>query len=344
MLGATDEAIDVRSKIAYPTGDCLARARQYVDDGNELLQVPLSPDTQARVERVLDGLHPIAKQVLARTEGIGFAQNIPDAAAVFLPCDVDQSTGRGGFVLIDIGQFPLDQPLHDAEVPALYWKSLSGPVTSRPAYRLRTLNKRRATRPDHAMRYLVLHELGHALSLLGGEFELDEQSRIQVSDTHGFVGYSWRLMTTSRRYLPLLGEGPVVQAVVPRSSLDTFEWGSILAALDADAALLAPGYALAQPRSDRARAHDVCEVVEKLPLAGFVTPTAARYPTEDFAEMFAHAILAEEGKISPSDRVRVDLPNCPPRIIAAPYFSPGVDAKRRYIENGLGFRKPKPGH
>src|SRR5262249_6493821 len=154
MLAQHDPPVDPRSKIAYPEGDCLVRARQYVGDVKELLRPPLPPNTQARVERVLGGLHPIAKQVLSRTQGIGFAQNIPEAAAVFLPCDVDQKPGRGGFVLIDIGQFPLDQPLRDADVPALYWKSLSGPVSPHPQYRLRTLNRKRTTRPDHAMRYL----------------------------------------------------------------------------------------------------------------------------------------------------------------------------------------------
>src|SRR5262249_25382160 len=61
------QTVNVRDKIAYPTGDCLARAKQFVGDEAELIRTPLPPDMRARVERVLDGLHPVAKRVLART-------------------------------------------------------------------------------------------------------------------------------------------------------------------------------------------------------------------------------------------------------------------------------------
>src|SRR5436309_1842875 len=88
LLANEREPLDARGKIAFPSGDCLARARQYVGDDSELIRLPLPRDMRERVERILDGLHPVAKKVLARTAGIGFAQNIPDAAAVFLPCDI----------------------------------------------------------------------------------------------------------------------------------------------------------------------------------------------------------------------------------------------------------------
>jgi len=332
-------AAEVRDRLVPPQGECLAQARRHVARPSELLAAPLPAAMRKRVEVVLEGLHPVAKQVLLKTHGIWFAENIPGAAAVFLPCDVDRAAGTGGFVLIDLGQFPLDRRLRDAEVPALYWRSLAGSAPpSRPGvYSIGTLDQSAPTAPDHAMRYLVLHELGHAFSLHTGEFSLDDRSRMQVTNTRGFVGLSWRMMTTERKYLPLAGTSPTVQAVVPRKSLDTFEWGSVLAAQGADAALLAPGWALTPHRSAVARAREVCAVVSKLPQAGFVTPTAARYPTEDFAEMFAHAILANEGKLRPTDRIPIDLPGCGVREIGSPYFAPALAAKRRYMERMLGF-------
>jgi hypothetical protein len=330
---------DIRARLVPPRGECLERALAQVTTPSELLAHPLPAPMRARAETLLDGLHPRAKEVLARTHGIWFAQNIPDAAAVFLPCDVNEDAGTGGFVLIDAGQFPLDTDTRDVEVPALYWRALAGdaPGSSMraPTYSVRSLDVDAPTPSDHAVRYLIYHELGHAFSLLTGEFGLDDRGRMQVTHTNGFVGMSWRLMTTHRKYLPLSGKSPTVQAVVPRRKLSTYEWGTVLATLDADAALLAPGYALSQSRSRSARARVVCSVVDQLPQAGFVTPTAARYPTEDYAEMFAHALLADEGKIYPGDRVRVDLPGCKVRQLLAPYFSPDVLAKRQYMEHAL---------
>ena len=331
---------DIRARLTPPRGECLERALEQVSSRSELLASPLPVPMRARAEALLDGLHPRAKSVLARTHGIWFAQNVPDAAALFLPCDVDPEAGTGGFLLVDAGQFPLDSDVRDVEVPTLYWRALAGqaaPAQSMraPTYSVRSLDADAPMPPDHAVRYLVYHELGHAYSLLSGEFGLDPSGRMQVTQTTGFVGLSWRLMTTHRKYLPLTGRSPTVQAVVPRRGLDTYEWGSVLATLDANAALFAPGYALHPPRSRAARSRVVCSVVGQLPQAGFVTPTAARYPTEDYAEMFAHALLADEGKIHPNDKVRVDLPGCKVKELLSPYFSPDVLPKRQYIERSL---------
>jgi hypothetical protein len=82
----------------------------------------------------------------------------------------------------------------------------------------------------------------------------------------------------------------------------------------------------------------VCDAIEKLPRAGFVTPTAARYPTEDFAEMFAHAILADEGKLHEDDMIPIDLPGCDVKSFASPYFSPWTAPKRAYVEDAMGLR------
>src|SRR5262249_48276332 len=158
-------------RLTPPRGDCLAQAQRQVRRPSELLPAPLPAAMRKRVEIILEGLHPVAKQVLLDTEGIWFAENIPSAAAVFLPCEVNRAAGTGGFVLIALGQFPLDRRLRDAEVPALYWRSLAGNAPpSRPSeYSIGTLDESAPTAPDHAMRYLVLHELGHAFSLHSGE-------------------------------------------------------------------------------------------------------------------------------------------------------------------------------
>lgn len=334
---------EARERLVRPRGECLERALAHVHSPSELMSDPLPPAMQERMELLLDGLHPRAKQVLARTHGIWLAQNIPDAAAVFLPCEVDASSGRGGFVLIDAGQFPLDSEVRDVDVPVLYWRGLAGelastgPLARAPTYSARGLDPAAPAFADHAVRYLILHELGHAFSLLTSEFGLDGRGRMQVDDMNGFVGYSWRMMTTERKYLPLSGGSATVQAVVPKRSLDTFQWGALLATLDADAALLAPGWAVTPKNQRAARSRVVCSVVSRIPEAGFVTPTAARYPTEDFAEMFAHAILADEGKIVPDDRIPIELPACRTHELASPYFSPALVEKRFYLERALGL-------
>ena len=342
ILSGPATPADVKEKVAPPSGACADRAREYVGSDAQLMATPLPPDFSRRMGVVLDGLHPVAKQVLRRTAGVWFARDIPGAAAVFLPCEIDVAAGTGGFILVDASEFPLDRPLHDGEVPGLYWRALASPAAPhRPTRAAREGSARRgaaASAPamrDHAVRYLLLHELGHAASLLAGEFGLDDENRLQVEGTSGFVGLSWRIMTTDRKYLPLAGRSPVVQAVVPREGLDPFGWGTVLAALDADPERLAPGYALAMPRSEASKERDVCGVVAELPRAGFVTPTAARYPTEDFAEMFAHAILAREGKLRPDDVVPIALPGCAVTSVGAPYFADGVLAKRVYLERAL---------
>jgi hypothetical protein len=334
---------EARERLVRPRGECLERALAHVHSPSELMSDPLPIAMRERMELLLDSLHPRAKQVLARTHGIWLAQNIPDAAAVFLPCEVDPRSGRGGFVLIDAGQFPLDSEVRDVDVPVLYWRGLAGelastgPLARAPTYSARGLDPDAPTFADHAVRYLILHELGHAYSLLAGEFGLDGRGRMQVDDMKGFVGLSWRMMTTERKYLPLSGGSATVQAVVPKHALDTFQWGALLATLDADAALLAPGWAVSPKSSRAARSRVVCSVVNRIPQAGFVTPTAARYPTEDFAEMFAHAILADEGKIVPDDLIPIELPGCKTAQLPSPYFAPALAEKRLYVERALGL-------
>ena len=79
-------------------------------------------------------------------------------------------------------------------------------------------------------------------------------------------------------------------------------------------------------------------LVRKLPRAGFVTPAAALAPTEYYAELFPHAILADEGTIRADEVMAVSLEGCPTEPLATPYFSSGVSAKRLYIEEMLGLR------
>src|SRR5688572_32058205 len=95
-LNSVSRSDDVTVKITRPTGECLERALQQVAAPNELLPEPLPTATRVRITALVDSLHPRAKQVLSRTRGIWMAQNIPDAAAVFLPCDVDTAGRTGG--------------------------------------------------------------------------------------------------------------------------------------------------------------------------------------------------------------------------------------------------------
>lgn len=332
---ATAPAPVVTSRIAPPTGGCLALARPHLDRGARLLRAPLPEALATRLDAVVDGLHPAAKRVLDRTRGVWLAEGLPRAAAVFLPCEVDLAHGRGGFILVDADQFPLDHPLADVDVPVQYWRSLGGELARATRSGPGTQDEHDEL-TEHAVRYLLLHELGHAHSMLTGEFAVDAGGRLRVTDTARFVGLSWRMMTTDRRFLPLPGTSPTVRTVVPLHALDTYEWGSVLAALDADADLFAPGWALTKPRSSATKHRDVCNVAEKLPQAGFVTPTAARYPTEDYAESFAHAILAHEGKLQPTDRLRVVLPGCTVTL-TSPWHVSWMSAKRRYMRAALGL-------
>jgi len=338
---------DLGGKLAPPSGECRTRAERYLGGTGALMQGPLPSELRRDTEALLRDLHPLARRVLARTHGLWYAEGIEGAAAVFLTCGVDRGAATGGFVLLDAHQFPFDQPLRDAEVPALYWRALAGtpPPLGEGDPLLRPSGSLRVAPREHAARYLVLHEVGHALSLLAGEFVLDQEQRMQVGGTGGFTGQSWELVTADIRGLPGAGAASAghrptqVSAILPRQGLDPMVWGSVLDAIGADPDTLVPGYALLRPhRSPAARARDVCAGALGLPRAGFVTPTAARYPTEDFAEMFAHAILADEGKLRPADSIVVDLPGCGVREIPSPYFSAPVAPKRAYVERALGLR------
>jgi hypothetical protein len=330
----------VSDRIRPPTGACLERARQHMSAETRMLGSPLDRAVADRMDGVIGGLHPAAKRVLHRINGIWFVENLKGASAVFLPCDLDQDEATGGFILVDLGAFPLDEPTRDAMVPARYWRTLAGPTTGRRVepYRIASLDPSVPTPPDHAVRYLILHELGHALSLFAKEFLLDEDMSTRVARMDGFAGFSWKFVTTERQQDVGEEQGALLRMVIPSVSLDTFQWGSVLSVLDADAAILAPGYTSSTMKEPMTRALYVCSAAASLPGAGFVTPTAARYPTEDYAEMFAHAILADEGKIHPADMVPVDLPLCSVTELPSPYFSEAVLPKRRYMERVLGIR------
>jgi len=304
-----------------------------------MLRAPMSREVGGRVEGIVGSLHPAAKRVLARTHGIWFVENLKGASAVFLPCELDQQEATGGFILVDVGAFPLDEPMRDAMVPARYWRTLAGPTTGRSVdpYRIANLDTSVPTPHDHAMRYLILHELGHALSLLSGEFALEEDMSTRVVSMGGFAGFSWKFVTTEHPEAAGDDDPRLLRAVIPRVALDTFQWGSVLSVLEADSAILAPGYQSSTMQEPMTRALYVCSAAASLPGAGFVTPTAARYPTEDYAETFAHAILADEGKIHPADMVPIDLPLCSVTELPSPYFSEAVLPKRRYIEHALGI-------
>jgi hypothetical protein len=76
-------------------------------------------------------------------------------------------------------------------------------------------------------------------------------------------------------------------------------------------------------------------MIGKLPRAGFVTPTAALSPMEDYAELFAHTILAAENRIRRDDTIEVTLENCSPVALSTPFYADGLRAKREYLAGHL---------
>ena len=332
LLSAESPLPPATNKLTPPPASCQQRIRDHAE--TYALPSPLEPALQQRLDTILDRLHPTAHRILNRTHGIWPVRDLRGAAAAFVPCDMNLAEGTGGFVFVDIDAFPLDRDLRDAAVPSLYWRSLAGGEARARVQRLPDSSWPMTT--DPAVRYLVLHELGHALSLYAGEFELDDRVRIRVTRMDGFAGYSWRFVTTEARLLPLSPDDQLVRSVIPRVALDTVQWGSVLSVIDGPASLISPGYQLTERQDPMTRTLYVCAAAANLPLAGFVTPTAARYPTEDYAEMFAHAILSDEGKIHPTDTVPVDLPLCEIKRLPSPYFSSSLRAKRRYMERALG--------
>jgi hypothetical protein len=333
---ATEQPAD--AMLRPPSVQCRQQIRQHVSGSTRILPSPLDTDLRSRLSLILRHLHPAARRVLARTHGIWPVENLKGASAIFVPCDMNAEQGRGGFILVDLGAFPLDRELRDAAVPALYWRTLAG-ATERPFQprESSTLDVHSATPTDHAIRYLILHELGHALSLYAGEFDLDARGKIRITRMDGFTGFSWEFVTTEGSMLPQSPNDQLVRSVIPRVALDTVQWGSVLSVIDGEAAMIAPGYQLEGRQDPMTRTLYVCAAAANLPVAGFVTPTAARYPTEDFAEMFAHAILSDEGKIHPTGRVPIELPLCEIKSLPSPYFSEFVQPKRRYIERALGI-------
>jgi hypothetical protein len=321
VLNGPEVPRDVAATIRPPTADCLLRARQSLEDPSDLVSGPLPPKLHAGYAEVLRSLHPKAKQVLRRTHGVWFARKIPGAAARFVPCVNDGQPS--GLVLVDIQSNPLDADgVRDVEVPTRYWQLLGGSALPVPSP-----ESERHARADHpAVRYVILHELGHALSLLAGEFTLSPGLEFQLPLWDGFYAFSWQARDRSAE----LDEIGRYGGLIP-THLSLRDWMRLRRQLHATATWLAPGYE--QP--NRLMPSASCRVLQELPRAGFVTPTAVSAPTEDYAEIFSHAILAAEGKIHPEDESEVTLPGCAPQTIAAPYFASGVSAKRAYIERQL---------
>jgi hypothetical protein len=316
VLNGAHEPEDVASQLRVPSAECVAQAIPYLSHPRDMMPAPLPAALRARSDAMLRGLHPIAKQVLRHTGGVWFARDIPGAAARFIPCDADD--GRRGWVLIDATDLP--GQVRDSDLPQLYWQLLGG-TTSVARGDDATASQ------QEGLRYVLLHELGHALSLLAGEFTLSAEKRFEIDSWDGFLAFSWR----ARGAHAVLGRELHDSGGVVPSGLGFADWRHLRLVLDGQSTWLAPSYR----RSD---VGGFCSLVKKLPRAGFVTPAAALAPTEDYAELFAHAILAAEGKIRADEVMAVSLEGCPTEPLATPYFSSGVSAKRLYIEEKLGLR------
>ncbi len=320
VLHAPAQPRDVALRIQRPSDECLQRVQQVLPPGS--LYDALPAGMHAGYSAVLRSLHPVAKQVLRRTGGVWFARQIDNAGARFVPCDAGE---RRGWIVIDTTSTPAGDDTADMEVPYRYWQLLGGMSEVEHAATALASSRR-----DHrAARYVVSHELGHALSLMTGEFTLDDRGQFSLDSWDGFAAFSWRGQREGALGAALHEAGGVVP-----SRLALSDWRQVRRALDSDATWLAPGY------RTRSRLDDLlsCDMVEALPRAGFVTPAAATSPIEDYAELFAHALLADEGKIHPDDALHVQLPGCEGSSLSAPYAAPGVRAKRAYIERHLGLR------
>ena len=322
VLDGPEEPRDVAQRIQPPNEDCLREATHAVDDPRDILRPPLPAELREGYSEMLRGLHPLAKQVLRRTGGIWFADRMPGASARFVPCDGPQ--GRVGLILVDINANPLDKPARDVDIPTEYWRLLGGHTEA-----LLADETERAIDARHrAARYVMLHEIGHALSLLSGEFVLSPSRQFELGSWDGFSSFSWRPRSPLARLGDLHRQGGMIPV-----SLALSDWERVRNTLGSGATWLAPGYR----KSNRFDALRHCHVADRLPRAGFVTPTAATAPTEDYAELFAHAILAAEGKLHPDDVLRVRMPGCEPELQPSPYYSGGVASKRAYIEEQLGL-------
>lgn len=322
VLQGPEEPRDVAQKIRPPSEDCRREAVHAVRSEADILSSPLPHEVRAGYAELLRGLHPLAKQVLRRTSGVWFATEMPGASARFVPCDGDD--GTRGLILVDVDANPLEQDAIDVDVPTQYWRLLGGGSEA-----IRVEDTAEALVAEHkAARYVLLHEIGHALSLLSGEFVLNEQRQFELPHWKSYASFSWR----PRRLGALGDELHEFGGVVP-VSLGLADWREIRRSLGSSSTFLAPGYR----RSNRLDAMRRCHAADRLPRAGFVTPTAATAPTEDYAELFAHAVLAAEGKLHPDDVLRVQLPGCEPELQPMPYFVSGVADKRAYMEAQLGL-------
>ena len=322
VLQGPEEPRDVAQKIRPPSEDCRREAIHAVRSEADILSAPLPYEVHAGYAELLRGLHPLAKQALRRTSGVWFASEMPGASARFVPCDGDD--GTRGLILVDVDANPLEDGAIDVDVPTQYWRLLGGDSEA-----VRVEQTADALVSEHkAARYVLLHEVGHALSLLSGEFVLNEQRQFELPHWKSYASFSWR-----PRRLGALGDELHEHGGVVPSALGLADWRDIRRSLGSSSTFLAPGYR----RSNRLDAMRRCHAADRLPRAGFVTPTAATAPTEDYAELFAHAILAAEGKLHPDDVLRVQLPGCAPELQPMPYFVSGVADKRAYIEGQLGL-------
>lgn len=314
VLDAPQTPLDVVVRVQKPSPPCVEQARHVVHPSDILDELPT--ELRADTNETIRGLHPIAKQVLRQIGGIWFARELSGADARFIPCD--GSDHRLGLILVDASA---SFPARDVRVPHLYWELLGGTTEvseGAPAIVERT---------GRGLRYVLIHELGHALSLLAGEFSLGSERQFELETWDRFLAFSWR--GRYGRY-PLGGELHASGGVVP-NKLALGDWQHVRRAIGSSATWLVPGY----ERPRRPHTADFCNMVHRLPGAGFVTPTAALSPMEDYAELFAHAILADEGKITPGETIAVTLDACTPTSLPNPYFAQGLRAKRHYLESHL---------
>ncbi|HHH27733.1 MAG TPA: hypothetical protein ENK57_05225, partial [Polyangiaceae bacterium] len=231
VLQGPEEPRDIAQKIRPPSEDCRREAVHAVRSEDDILSVPLPVEVHAGYAELLRGLHPLAKQVLRRTSGVWFAAEMPGASARFVPCDGQD--GTQGLILVDVDANPLEDPALDVDVPTQYWRLLGGDSEA-----VRAEGAAHALVPEHkAARYVLLHEIGHALSLLSGEFVLNEQRQFELPHWKSYASFSWR-----PRRLGALGEELHEHGGVVPVALGLGDWRDIRRSLGSSSTFLAPGY------------------------------------------------------------------------------------------------------
>lgn len=198
---------------------------------------------------------------------------------------VFDSHGRAvaAYVVLDIGVL--------ARMRANAWASWkeNTPFKAGPAYRLEARIEDDANdNRKNAIQYILLHELGHVLSVgarLHPPWNLDARA-VDPGEHYAFFKLSWTIDRRNNRYRSLF------DAAFPERAATTYYFGA------------------------RLSAHAMLPTYRKLAKTNFPSLYAATHPGDDFAESFAsyvHVVLMQRPwqiRISNNGRPVLTMPSC----------------------------------